>query len=65
MEMTLDEYLAEIDRWKQPVSDRTAELSAAERAEADGEARRWLETKIGRHLTTPRPQKPAVPASDS
>ena len=34
MEMTLDEYLAEIDRWKQPVSDRTAELSAAERAEA-------------------------------
>ena len=48
MEMTLDEYLAEIDRWKQPVSNRAADLSAAERAEADCHARAWLESKLAR-----------------
>jgi hypothetical protein len=50
MEMTLDEYLAEIDRWKQPLSDRALRLSAAERAEADREARTWLEAKLARAL---------------
>jgi hypothetical protein len=62
MEMTLDEYLAEIDRWKQPVSDRAAALSAAERAEVDREARAWLVARIGRSLRTPRPHEPAMPS---
>ena len=55
MEMTLDEYLAEIDRWKQPLSDRAGTLSPAERAEVDREARTWLEAKLGRALRKPRP----------
>ena len=50
MGMTLDEYLAEIDRWKQPVSDQALALSAAERTELDREARAWLEAKLGRTL---------------
>ena len=53
MEMTLDEYLAEIDRWKQPLSDRALKLSTAERAEVDREARTWLEAKLGRTLRKP------------
>jgi hypothetical protein len=65
MEMTLDEYLAEIDRWKQPVSDRTADLSASERAEADRQARAWLESKLERALREPRQQEPAGTASSS
>ena len=50
MGMTLDEYLAEIDRWKQPLSDCALKLSAAERAEIDRNARTWLEAKLGRVL---------------
>ena len=65
MEMTLDEYLAEIDRWKQPVSDRTADLSASERAEADRQARAWLETRLGRALRRPRQEEPANTTSTS
>jgi hypothetical protein len=57
MEITLDEYLAEIDRWKQPLSDRALTLSAAERAEVDREARTWLETKLGRALRKPGQQE--------
>ena len=53
MEMTLDEYLAEIDRWKQPLSDRALTLAVAERAEVDREARTWLEAKLGRALRKP------------
>ncbi len=65
MEMTLDEYLAEIDRWKQSVSDRMAALSAAERALADEEARAWLESNIGRSSKTPHQQEPAVAGPNS
>ena len=65
MEMTLDEYLAEIDRWKQPVSNRAADLSAAERAEADCHARAWLESKLGRVLTRRPHQEPVNTASSS
>ncbi len=50
MGMTLDEYLAEIDRWKQPVSDQTLALSVSALAQHDREARAWLETKLGRPL---------------
>jgi hypothetical protein len=65
MEMTLDEYLAEIDRWKQPVSDRTSGMSPSERAESDREARTWLETKMGRSLRTPPQQEPQTATSSS
>ncbi len=50
MGMTLDEYLAEIDRWKQPISDQVSASSGAERAELDRKARAWLEAKLGRPL---------------
>jgi hypothetical protein len=63
MEMTLDEYLAEIDRWKQPLSDRTLGMTAAERAEVDQEARAWLEARIGRTLNKSRRQQPTTVAT--
>jgi len=64
MEMTLDEYLAEIDRWKQAVSDRTLPLSPEARAEHDREARAWLEAKLGRRLEqTPATEQAAVGSS--
>lgn len=50
MEMTLDEYLAEIDRWKEAVSDRVAKLPVSERTEAHRDARAWLEAQLGRPL---------------
>ncbi|MDO8630483.1 MAG: hypothetical protein Q7R41_08315 [Phycisphaerales bacterium] len=50
MDMTLNEYLGEVDRWKQLVSDRTARLDPAERARADREAIDWLERQLGRRL---------------
>jgi hypothetical protein len=50
MGMTLDDYLAEIDTWKQPVSDKVSNLSPEERAALDREARAWLEAKLGRPL---------------
>ena len=50
MGMTLDEYLADIDRWKQPVSDQALAVSPAERAKLDRDARAWLEVKLGRPL---------------
>jgi hypothetical protein len=50
MRTILDDYLAEIDSWKQPVSDQACNLSPAERAVLDREARAWLEAKLGRTL---------------
>lgn len=50
MDVTLDEYLHEVDRWKQPVSDRLARLHPVDRAREDQEARAWLEEKLGRPL---------------
>ena len=50
MDMTLNEYLGEVDRWKQAVSDRMAKLNPAERAAEDRVALAWLEAKIGRRL---------------
>jgi len=60
MEMTLDEYLAEIDRWKEPVTERALLLSASERVRSDREARNWLEAKLGRRLTEAPPPGQAV-----
>ena len=57
MDLTLDEFLIEIDRWKQPVSDRTAALRPPDRAREDQEARAWLEGMLGRQLR-------AVPARE-
>jgi len=50
MDMTLNEYLGEVDRWKQAVSDRMAKLNPAERAAQDRDALAWLEAKLGRRL---------------
>jgi hypothetical protein len=50
MEVTLDEYLEEIDRWKQPVTDRTLAVPPPMRASAAYEARAWLEAKLGKRL---------------
>jgi hypothetical protein len=65
MEMTLDQYLAEIDRWKQSVSDRMAALSASERAVAEHEARKWLESKLGQALRAPSPHEPSTVSTAS
>jgi len=51
--MTLDEYLQEVDRWKQPVSDRMATLTPAERTREDQAACAWLESRLGRRLEQP------------
>jgi hypothetical protein len=59
MEMTLDEYLDEVDRWKQKAMERTESLSAAAREKVLQDSRRWLEKKIGRRLKVA-----AVPVSD-
>ena len=50
MDMTLNEYLGEVDRWKQVVSDRMARLNPAERAAEDRDALAWLEKQLGRRL---------------
>ena len=50
MDMTLNEYLGEVDRWKQAVSDRMAKLNPVERAAQDRDALAWLEAKLGRRL---------------
>jgi len=50
MDMTLNEYLGEVDRWKQVVSDRMAKLDPADRARADQDALAWLGGKLGRPL---------------
>jgi len=50
MEMTLNQYLSEVDRWKQAVSDEMAKLDPANRARRDEEAIAWLEAKLGRRM---------------
>jgi hypothetical protein len=55
-EQTLDEYLAEVDRWKNAVSDRLRSLPAKERLAKYREVRVWLEARIGHKLRT-RPAK--------
>jgi hypothetical protein len=56
MEMTLDDYLVEVDRWKQPVSDLMLEVPVTERANLNREASAWLEQKLGRTLRQPPPK---------
>jgi hypothetical protein len=64
MEMTLDEYLKEVDRWKLAVSDRMAGLSPAERAREDQVALDWLESQLGRRLErAPGPGSEGAPTS--
>ena len=50
MEMTLDEYLDEVDQWKQKAMERTESLSDAAREKVLHDSLRWLENKIGRRL---------------
>ena len=50
MDLTLDEYLRQVDQWKQVVSDRMAKLNPAERAAEDRNALAWLEGMLGRRL---------------
>ncbi len=61
MERTLDDALAEIDRWKEAASNRMAKLSPIERAEAHREARAWLEAQLGRPLRDAVPEPEIVP----
>lgn len=57
MIQTLDEFLEEIDRWKQPVSDRLLSLDPSEWPQEDAEARAWLEERLG----PPLPQLESAP----
>lgn len=50
MDMTLDEYLDEVDRWKQKAMEQTESLSAAAREKVLHDSLRWLERRIGRRL---------------
>jgi hypothetical protein len=47
---TLDEYLAEVDKWKDEVSTRSLSLSSEERQEMGKKARNRLEARLGRKL---------------
>ncbi len=50
MEMTLDESLAEIDKWKNAAVELLTNLSPSERARLGEDAIAWLEREIGRPL---------------
>ncbi len=50
MGITLDDYLREVDRWKDAVTERMASLSVEERLREGQEATRRLEQDIGRPL---------------
>ena len=64
MDLTLDEYLRQVDQWKQTVSDRMAALDPASRVREDQEARAWLEQKLGRRLQqAPLDEVPAHPST--
>ncbi len=58
MDLTLDEYLAEVDRWKQVVTDEMLFLSIPARAEKNQQARAWLEARLGRRLPEVAPSQP-------
>ncbi|HEY3245994.1 MAG TPA: hypothetical protein VGM03_21845 [Phycisphaerae bacterium] len=64
MDMTLDEALEEIDRWKSAVVDQVAKLPPEERAKVGHEAIAWLEREIGRPLqrVAPPEHEPAPTA---
>jgi hypothetical protein len=53
--MTLKEYLAEVDRWKEAAGKRLERLSPAQRSAHAQEAKAWLESKLGRPLRAARP----------
>ena len=50
MEMTLDEFLAEVDRWKLAAAIETRDLTPDERAEHYRRVRAWLESQLGHPL---------------
>lgn len=50
MEMTLDESLAEVDKWKHAAVDQLASLPTHERAKVSRDAVAWLEREISRAL---------------
>jgi hypothetical protein len=60
MERTLDEYLAEIDQWKEAVSSEVSGLSSPELAQRDRDAQSWLEAELRRHVRRGRAKRRAV-----
>ncbi len=60
MDLTLDDVLQEVDRWKQIVSDRMAGLDAEQRKVEDEKAMKWLEEKLGRKLPEAPPRWPHI-----
>jgi hypothetical protein len=54
MAVTLDEYLAEVDRWKQAAQDELDALSPEARAERLAKVRAEFETARGRPLDKPQ-----------
>jgi len=53
MDMTLDEYLAEVDAWKAKAIVELAGMSPEQRAIESRELREWLEARIGTKLPDP------------
>ncbi len=60
MEMTLDDMLAEIDRWKEAASARRAKRSAGADTDTESDAWDWLESKLGRPLREAHEGEPEV-----
>lgn len=63
MGMTLKDYLAEVDRWKEAAGRRLQSLSLAERSAHAREAKAWLEAKLGRPLRAAAPPQSRPKAS--
>ena len=63
MEMTLKDYLAEVDRWKEAAGKRLLTLSPTARAAHAQDAIAWLEAKLGRPLRLPAPPESRPKAS--
>jgi hypothetical protein len=59
MEMTLDDYLAEVDRWKERAAARNAARQRASEGGRTDDSIKWLEKKLGRNLERPTLERPA------
>lgn len=59
MNKTLDQFLEEVDRWKEASAEELEGLTFEERMAKFEETQRWLEEKLGRKLQvgSPRPRE--------
>lgn len=53
MDMTLDECLEEVDKWKASAIRRTSHLTPEQREQERAALRSWIKEKLGRCLPEP------------